>query len=98
MDARSVRLSSGSWRFSPSGQLVAAVWPTTTPVMTAVSIVLSIKLPALVYHILPSATEVFSYGRVSRKLSANEQFFDGTQTVVGLLQTTQIIPTPVRAR
>ena len=33
----------------------------------------------------------FSYAIGSRKLSANEQFFVGAQTVVSLLQTTQII-------
>ena len=33
----------------------------------------------------------FSYAIRSRKLSANEQFFVGAQTVVSLLQTTQII-------
>ena len=49
------------------------------------------KLQALVYHILPSATAVFSYATGSRKLSANEQFFVGAQTVVSLLQTTQMI-------
>ena len=32
----------------------------------------------------------FSYTIGSRKLSANEQFFVGAQTVVSLLQTTQI--------
>ena len=47
------------------------------------------KLQALVYDILPSTTAVFSYAIGSRKLSANEQFFVGAQTVVGLLQTTQ---------
>ena len=47
------------------------------------------KLQALVYDILPSTTAVFSYATGSRKLSANEQFFVGAQTVVGLLQTTQ---------
>ena len=36
-------------------------------------------------------TTVFSYAIGSRKLSANEQFFVGAQTVVRLLQTTQII-------
>ena len=42
-----------------------------------------IKPQALVYHILPSITAVFSYAIGSRKLSANEQFFVvGTQTVV----------------
>ena len=48
------------------------------------------KLQALVYDILPSTTAVFSYATGSRKLSANEQFFVGAQTVVSLLQTTQI--------
>ena len=47
------------------------------------------KLQALVYDILPSTTAVFSYTIGSRKLSANEQFFVGAQTVVSLLQTTQ---------
>ena len=49
------------------------------------------KLQALVYDILPSTTAVFSYAIGSRKLSANEQFFVGSQTVVSLLQTIQII-------
>ena len=44
----------------------------------------------MVYDILPSTTAVFSYAVGSRKLSANEQFFVGAQTVVSLLQTTQI--------
>ena len=48
------------------------------------------KLQALVYDILPSTTAVFSYAIGSRKLSVNEQFFVGAQTVVSLLQTTQI--------
>ena len=49
------------------------------------------KLQALVYDILPSTTAVFSYAIGPRKLSANEQFFvSGAQTVVSLLQTTQI--------
>ena len=47
------------------------------------------KLQALVYDILPSTAAVFSYAIGSRKLSANEQFFVGAQTVVSLLQTTQ---------
>ena len=33
----------------------------------------------------PSTTAEFSYAVGSRKLSANEQFFVGTQTVVSLL-------------
>ena len=49
------------------------------------------KLQALVYDILPSPTAVFSYTIGPRKMSANEQFFVGAQTVVSLLQTTQII-------
>ena len=48
------------------------------------------KLQALVYDILPSTTAVFSYAIGPWKLSANEQFFDGVQTVVSLLQTTPI--------
>ena len=42
--------------------------------------------PALVYDILPTATAVFSYAVGSRKLSVNEQFFIGAQTVVSLLK------------
>ena len=49
------------------------------------------KLQGLVYDSLPSTTAVFSYAIGSRKLSANEQFFVGSHTVVSLLQTTQII-------
>ena len=48
------------------------------------------KLQALVYDILPSTTAVFSYAIGSTKLSDNEQFFVGAQTVVSVLQTTQI--------
>ena len=50
-----------------------------------------VKLQVLVYDILPSTTAVFSYAIGSRKLSASEQFFVGAQTVVSLLQTTQIL-------
>ena len=49
-----------------------------------------LKLQALVYDIFPSTTAVFSYVIGSWKLSANEQFFVGAQTVVSLLQTTEI--------
>ena len=49
------------------------------------------KLQALVYDILPSTTAVFSYAIGSRKLSANEQFSVDAQTVVRLLQTTQLM-------
>ena len=48
------------------------------------------QIQALVYDILPSTTAVFSYAIGFRKLSANEQFFVGAQTVVSLLRTTQI--------
>ena len=57
---------------------------------TPVSRTLPAKLRALVYDILPSTAAVFSYAIGSRKLSANEQFFVGAQTVVSLLQTTEI--------
>ena len=39
------------------------------------------KLLTLVYDILPSTTAVFSFAIGSRKLSANEQFLVGAQTV-----------------
>ena len=48
------------------------------------------KFQALVYDILPSTSAIFSYAIGSRKLSANEQFFVGAQTVASLLQTIQI--------
>jgi len=48
------------------------------------------KLQALVYDIIPSTTALLSYAIGSRKLSANVHFFVGAQTVVSLLQTTQI--------
>ena len=53
--------------------------------------ILDCKLQALVYDILPSTTAVFSYAIGPRKLSGNEKFFVGAQTVVSLLQTTQTI-------
>ena len=56
----------------------------------ASTVILVPKLQALVYDILPSTTAVFSYAIGPRKVSANEQFFVGVQTVVSLLQTTQI--------
>ena len=51
---------------------------------------LGTKLQALIYDILPSTTAVFVYAIGSRKLSANEPFFVGVQTIISLLQTTQI--------
>ena len=53
-------------------------------------VTVSVKLQALVYDILPSTTIIFSYAISPRKVLANEQFFVGAQTVVSLLQTTQI--------
>ena len=49
-----------------------------------------VKLQALVYDILPSTTAVFSYATGSKKMSANEQFFVGAQTVVNFLQTAHL--------
>ena len=48
------------------------------------------KLQALVYDILPSTTVVVCYVIASWKLSANERFFVGAQTVVSLSQTIKI--------
>ena len=45
-------------------------------------VTLRAKLQALLYDILPSTTAVFSYAIGSRKLSPNEQFIIGAQTVV----------------
>ena len=53
--------------------------------------ILKAKLQALVYDILPSTTGIFNPTIGSGKQSANKQFFVGAQTVVSLLQTTQII-------
>ena len=78
-------------RTSVSRQSVCATTTTTattTRVLTLSN--LKPKLQALVYDTLPSTTAVFSYAIGSRKLSANEQFFVGAQTVIGLLQTIQI--------
>ena len=63
----------------------------TSPGQGLVRDIVNRKLQALVYDILPSTTAVFSYAIGSKKLSANEQFFVGAQTVVSWLQTTQII-------
>ena len=62
-----------------------------TPVSVwATRVSLDPKLQALVPVILSSTTAIFSYAIGSRKLLANEQFVVCAQTVVGLLQTTQI--------
>ena len=49
-----------------------------------------IKLQALVYNIISSTTAVLNYVTGFWKLSANKQLFVGAQTVVSLLQKTQI--------
>ena len=73
------------------GALFMSAQLSTTDAVSAVRKVwVLIKLQALVYDILPSTTAVFSYAIGSTKLSANVQFFVGAQTVVSLLQTTQI--------
>ena len=58
----------------------------------ALMLTIHTTLQALVYNSLHSTIAIFSYAIGSKKLSANKQFFVGTQTVVSLLQTTQIIP------
>ena len=75
--------SPSNQRFSPSERVFGFAVMTT--------LTLRAKLQALVYDILPSTTAVFRYAIGSRKLSANEQFFVGAQTIVGLLETTQIL-------
>ena len=70
-------------------ELQALVYDILPPVRCR-KVMLGVKLQALVYDILPSTTAVFSYAIGSRKLSANEQCFVGAQTVVNLLETTQI--------
>ena len=73
------------------GALFISAQLSTDAVSALPNVRVLIKLQALVYDILPSTTAVFSYVIGSRKLSANEQFFVGTQTVVSLLQITQIV-------
>ena len=48
------------------------------------------QTPSMVYDILPSTTAVFSYAIGSRKLTPNEQFFVGAQTVARLLNQLKI--------
>ena len=75
----------------PGGTVLAALFVMSLRMVRAGWVEYSCcKLQALVYDILPSTTAVFSYAIGSRKLSANEQFFLGAQTVVSLLQTPQI--------
>ena len=70
---------------------VAVLGPTSLEVFMVSVDVKQHKLQELVYDILPSTSVVFSYAIRSRKLSANEQFFVCAQTIVSLLQTTQLI-------
>ena len=51
------------------------------------------ELQALVYNILPSTVAVFSYAIGSRKLSDNEQYFVGAQTLVSLLRQLRLYQT-----
>ena len=83
--------TSQRWTYRMTGQ--AEISHGTSTKKTALDLLAYrgwLKLQALVYGIFPSTTAVFSYAIGSRKLSANEQFFVGAQTVVSLLQTTQI--------
>ena len=73
-----------------SGWKVHTYAPQTENLMVLWRIYPQYKLQALVYDILPSTTAVFNYVIGSWKLSANEQFFVGAQTVVSLSQTTHI--------
>ena len=89
-------LAPGPWpRASAAVGWITASFPDWAEqgLLTACHIPVSrrLRLQALVYDILPSTTVVFSYAIGSRKLSANEQFFVSAQTLVSLLQTTQII-------
>ena len=77
--------------YATEGALFISAQLSTDAVGTLRKVRVLIKLQAPVYDILPSTTAVFSYAIGSRKLSANEQFFVGAQTVVSLLQTTEII-------
>ena len=65
-------------------------WAATIHINVSLIVRGKVKLQILVYDILPSTTAIFNYAIHSWKLSANEQFFVGAQTVVSLLQTTQI--------
>ena len=86
---RDVKMSkSAHISFSPQMTVWSVLHPRVSPKVS--DVYRRAKLQALVYDILPSTTAVLSYAIGSRKLSANEQFFVGAQTVVRLLQTTQI--------
>ena len=84
--------NSAMFGYATEGALFISAQLSTDAVSALRKVWVLIKLQALVYDILPSTTAVFSYATGSRKLSANEQFFVGAQTVVSLLQTTQIKP------
>ena len=81
---------SARFGYATEGALFISTQLSTDAVSAFRKVWVLIKLQALVYDILPSTTAVFSYAICPRKLSANGQFFVGAQTVVSLLQTTQI--------
>ena len=83
--------NSARFGYVTEGALFISAQLSTDAVIALPKVRVLIKLQALVYDILPSTTAVFSYAIGSRKLSANEQFFVGTQTAVSLLQITQIV-------
>jgi len=83
-------LNSARFSYATEAALFISAQLYSDAVSTLRKVRVLVKLQALVYDILPSTTAVFSYAIGSRKLSANEQFFAGAQTVVSLLQTTQI--------
>ena len=95
----SVPLSSAQSHGTGRGQL-DSVWEVVVQVLYQLPVVVNLstptghtlggKLQAPVYENLPSTNTVFSYAIGSKKLSDNEQFFVGAQTVVSLLQTTQL--------
>ena len=87
---RHLPLNSARFSYATEAALFISAQLYSDAVSTLRKVWVLVKLQALVYDILPSTTAVFSYAIGSRKLSANEQFFAGAQTVVSLLQTTQI--------
>ena len=82
--------NSARFSYATEGALFISAQLSTDAVSALRKVRVLIRLQALVYDIFPSTTAVFSYAIGSRKLSANEQLFVGAQTVVSLLQTTQI--------
>ena len=86
----------GRGQLDSVGEVVVQVLhqlPVVVNLSTSTGHTLGGKLPTPVYNILLSTTAVFSYTIGSRKLSANEQFFVGAQTVVGFLQKFKLYQT-----